>query len=110
MKCISIVQVGFSYSSVLWPWSGYLAVVITPAKKAESWEGIAQGHVSLTVVSPPQESDIEPRRSTIKLPVRVKVIPTPPRRYMIDKNNVNFTQHELRKTTAVLINKTRNIQ
>lgn len=48
------LQVGFSYSSVLWPWSGYLAVVITPAKKAESWEGIAQGHVSLTVVSPPQ--------------------------------------------------------
>lgn len=73
------IQVGFSYSSVLWPWSGYLAVVITPAKKAESWEGIAQGHVSLTVVSPPQESDIEPRRSTIKLPVRVKIIPTPPR-------------------------------
>ena len=29
-----------------------------------------------------QESDIEPRRSTIKLPVRVKIIPTPPRRYV----------------------------
>ncbi|XP_015778554.1 PREDICTED: membrane-bound transcription factor site-1 protease-like [Acropora digitifera] len=73
------IQVGFSYSAVLWPWSGYLAVIITPTEKAASWEGIAQGHVSLTVVSPPQESDIEPRRSTIKLPVRVKVIPTPPR-------------------------------
>lgn len=48
------VKVGFSYSSVLWPWSGYLAVIITPSQKAESWEGIAQGHVSLTVVSPPQ--------------------------------------------------------
>ena len=48
------VKVAFSYSCVLWPWSGYLAVIITPAQKAESWEGIAQGHVSLTVVSPPQ--------------------------------------------------------
>lgn len=54
IKAYFFFQVGFSYSSVLWPWSGYLAVVITPAKKAESWEGIAQGHVSLTVVSPPQ--------------------------------------------------------
>ena len=32
-----------------------------------------------------QEFDIEPRRSTIKLPVRVKVIPTPPRRFVNSK-------------------------
>ena len=56
------VKVAFSYSSVLWPWSGYLAVIITPAQKAESWEGIAQGHVSLTVVSPPQVWVVVSRR------------------------------------------------
>ena len=42
----------FSYSSVLWPWSGYLAISISVTKKAASWEGIAQGHVMITVASP----------------------------------------------------------
>ncbi|KAK3746384.1 hypothetical protein QZH41_018216 [Actinostola sp. cb2023] len=73
------IEVAFTYSPVLWPWSGFLAVSITAATSAAAWEGIAQGHISITVVSPPQESEIEPRTSTIKLPLRVKVIPTPPR-------------------------------
>lgn len=42
----------FSYSPVLWPWSGYLAISISVAKRAASWEGIAQGHVMITVSSP----------------------------------------------------------
>lgn len=37
---------------MLWPWSGYLAVSISVTKKAASWEGIAQGHVMVTVASP----------------------------------------------------------
>lgn len=46
------IEVAFSYSSVLWPWSGYLAISISVTKKAASWEGIAQGHVMVTVASP----------------------------------------------------------
>lgn len=46
------IEVAFSYSSVLWPWSGYLAISISVTKKAASWEGIAQGHVMITVASP----------------------------------------------------------
>lgn len=46
-----------SYSPVLWPWAGYMAVSISVAKKAASWEGIAQGHVMLTVTSP-AENDV----------------------------------------------------
>ena len=53
--CISIhFQVGFAFSEVLWPWSGYLAVYITAAKKAMDWEGVAQGQVILTIESPPK--------------------------------------------------------
>lgn len=37
---------------MLWPWSGYLAISISVTKKAASWEGIAQGHVMVTVASP----------------------------------------------------------
>uniref|UniRef100_A0A8C4S5P3 Membrane-bound transcription factor peptidase, site 1 n=1 Tax=Erpetoichthys calabaricus TaxID=27687 RepID=A0A8C4S5P3_ERPCA len=75
------IDVAVSYSPVLWPWSGYLAVSISVAKKAASWEGIAQGHVMVTVASPSENeskagSEIT---STVKLPIKVKIIPTPPR-------------------------------
>lgn len=53
------IDVAVSYSPVLWPWAGYLAVSISVAKKAASWEGIAQGHVMVTVASP-AENDVSP--------------------------------------------------
>ncbi|XP_070575086.1 membrane-bound transcription factor site-1 protease-like [Ptychodera flava] len=73
------IEVALSHSPTLWPWSGYLAVSITASKTAASWEGIAQGQVTLTVESPPEEGEVEPRRSQLKLAIKVKVIPTPAR-------------------------------
>lgn len=37
------------------------------------------GHISLTIESPASEGEDEPRQSMIKLPLKAKVIPTPPR-------------------------------
>lgn len=54
------IEVAFSYSSVLWPWSGYLAISISVTKQAASWEGVAQGHVTVTVASP-AEVDVSAR-------------------------------------------------
>ena len=48
------IDVAFSYSKTLWPWSGYLAISISVAKSGASYDGIAQGRVSLTVESPPE--------------------------------------------------------
>ncbi|KAG9475255.1 hypothetical protein GDO78_003612 [Eleutherodactylus coqui] len=73
------IEVAFSFSSVLWPWSGYLAISISVAKKAASWEGIAQGHVMITVASPEENENGDDQFSTVKLPIKVKIIPTPPR-------------------------------
>ncbi|KAM7058356.1 membrane-bound transcription factor site-1 protease isoform 1-T2 [Molossus nigricans] len=74
------IEVAFSYSSVLWPWSGYLAISISVTKKAASWEGIAQGHVMITIASPAEESkNGAEQTSTVKLPIKVKIIPAPPR-------------------------------
>uniref|UniRef100_A0A6I8S805 Membrane-bound transcription factor site-1 protease n=1 Tax=Xenopus tropicalis TaxID=8364 RepID=A0A6I8S805_XENTR len=75
------IEVAFSYSSVLWPWSGYLAISISVAKKASSWEGIAQGHIMVTVASPEENESKNGAEqfSTVKLPIKVKIIPTPPR-------------------------------
>ncbi|KAL3859602.1 hypothetical protein ACJMK2_009816 [Sinanodonta woodiana] len=73
------LDVSFAYSKVLWPWSGYLAVSISVSKHAALWEGVAQGQVTLTVESPPEADEKEPRVSKLKLPIKVKIIPTPSR-------------------------------
>ncbi|XP_071958480.1 membrane-bound transcription factor site-1 protease-like isoform X2 [Antedon mediterranea] len=73
------IEVAISHSSLLWPWSGFLAVSLTVSKDAAGWGGIAQGRITLTVESPPQNGEDAPRRSHLKLPIKVKIVPTPPR-------------------------------
>ncbi|XP_033110005.1 membrane-bound transcription factor site-1 protease-like isoform X2 [Anneissia japonica] len=75
----NFIEVAISYSPLLWPWSGYLAVSVTVSKDAAGWGGIAQGRITLTVESPPQNGEDTPRQSHLKLPIKVKIIPTPPR-------------------------------
>ncbi|XP_022662431.1 membrane-bound transcription factor site-1 protease-like isoform X2 [Varroa jacobsoni] len=74
-----MLNISFSYSEVLWPWSGYMAMHIVVNEKGAAFEGVAQGFVSLTVESPPGPNEEKPRRSRIELPLKVRVIPTPPR-------------------------------
>jgi membrane-bound transcription factor site-1 protease len=74
------LNVSVSYSTEIWPWSGWLAVHIQVRQEAQQFEGIAQGHLSLTIESPRSlEDDPEEFTSSITLPIRVKIIPTPPR-------------------------------
>jgi len=49
------------------------------AEQARNWEGIAQGQIVVEVESVTEDVNIEPKVSIITLPVRVKIIPTPPR-------------------------------
>lgn len=81
-----LINVSVSYSGVLWPWSGWMAVHIIVNEAADGFEGIAQGHVSVTVESPQIEN------STISFPLRVKIIPKPPR----DKRILWDQYHSLR--------------
>lgn len=73
------LELAFGYPEVLWPWSGFISIHFLVTAEAAQWEGIAQGHVSLTVESSPGEGETEPRRSNLKLPIKAKIIPTPPR-------------------------------
>ncbi|KAJ9596968.1 hypothetical protein L9F63_011998, partial [Diploptera punctata] len=73
------LDIAITYSELLWPWSGWMAVSIAAAKTAANWEGIAQGHIALTVESPPEDGETEPRQSSVKLAIKAKIIPTPPR-------------------------------
>lgn len=52
---------------------------VAVAREAKVWTGTAQGHIELTVESPPEEGESQPRTSTIKLAIRANIIPTPPR-------------------------------
>ncbi|KAH1002640.1 membrane-bound transcription factor site-1 protease-like isoform X2 [Dendroctonus ponderosae] len=73
------LEVSVAYSEELWPWSGWLGVSLSVSLEGASYEGIAQGHITITVESPPQNGEIDPRSSTVELLVRAKIIPTPPR-------------------------------
>lgn len=73
------LEVCLTYSEVLWPWSGWLAVSLSVARSAATWTGIAQGHIEVTVESPPEEGETSVRRSTVKLALKASIIPTPPR-------------------------------
>ena len=57
--CYDPLQVSISYSSRLWPWSGHMTVMVGVAQQAATFEGVAQGHVSLTVTSRPVSSILE---------------------------------------------------
>lgn len=73
------LDISISYSDILWPWAGWMAVYISVSPEATAWDGIAQGHISLIVESPASETGQEPYKSEIKLSLKAKIIPTPPR-------------------------------
>ncbi|XP_055854672.1 membrane-bound transcription factor site-1 protease isoform X2 [Episyrphus balteatus] len=75
----NLINVSISVSEVLWPWSGWMAVHIVVNEKGTNFEGLALGHITLTVQSLAGPEESEARNSTVSFPVRVKIIPKPPR-------------------------------
>ena len=73
------LTVDFEYSNVLWPWSGFLALYIRVLPEASAVDDVASGEVAFEIVAPPALGEKSPRRSKVNFPVKVKIIPTPPR-------------------------------
>lgn len=73
------LNVAITYSEILWPWSGWIALYFSASDLASNWEGVAQGHISLTVESPSDDGNNTILTSELMLPIKVKIIPTPPR-------------------------------
>lgn len=65
-----LLEIAISHSELLWPWSGWLAVHLTVSEEGATYEGLAHGHISITVESPPGFGEVEPRQSTVNLPIR----------------------------------------
>ena len=70
------LRVAVTFSAHIWPWAGWLALHFSVAPEAREYEGVAQGELELTVESPGPGGAVS---STVRLPVRVKIIPAPPR-------------------------------
>ena len=43
----SHLDVAFTWSPVLWPWSGWISIFISVRETAYNWEGVAQGKMFL---------------------------------------------------------------
>jgi membrane-bound transcription factor site-1 protease len=74
-----LLDIQFTYSDVIWPWTGFVGLHLRIKPEGSTHAGIIHGNISFTVVSPPARGEDRPRRSLCVLPLKVAVIPTPPR-------------------------------
>ncbi|KAJ8749806.1 hypothetical protein K2173_013209 [Erythroxylum novogranatense] len=75
----NLLNIHFTYSELIWPWTGYLALHMQIKDEGAQFTGEIEGYVSLTIYSPPAPGEKGPRSSTCILQLKLKVIPTPPR-------------------------------
>ena len=47
-----MLEISLSYSQVLWPWSGWLAVSISVSEQGALFTGEAAGQITLTISTP----------------------------------------------------------
>ncbi|XP_053954012.1 membrane-bound transcription factor site-1 protease [Anastrepha ludens] len=73
-----VLNVAVSYSPSLWPWSGWMSVHIAVNENGRAFKGVAEGHISLEIecLQEQQEGKVVTK---INFPLKVTVIPKPPR-------------------------------
>ena len=83
-----LLQISFEHSTVIWPWTGFLALRISVLSPGQFFSGVAEGVVRFTVVSPPINfrrtlNKTEPipseQLSYVMLPIKIGIVPTPSR-------------------------------
>lgn len=75
----NLLSIHFTYSEVIWPWTGYLALHMQIKEEGALFSGDIEGNVTFRVYSPPAEGETSRRFSTCVLQLKLKVVPTPPR-------------------------------
>ncbi|XP_065848954.1 subtilisin-like protease SBT6.1 isoform X2 [Euphorbia lathyris] len=75
----NLLNIRFTYSDIIWPWTGYLALHMQIKEEGTQFSGEIEGNVTITVYSPPAPGEKGPRNSTCVLQLKLKVIPTPAR-------------------------------
>lgn len=75
----NLLGIHFTYSDVIWPWTGYLALHMQIKEEGAHFSGVIEGNITVRIYSPPARGETIPRSSTCILHLKLKVIPTPPR-------------------------------
>lgn len=74
----NLLSIRFTYSDVIWPWTGFVALHMQIKEEGSLFSGIIEGNVTLKVYSP-HYGEKDGRISTCTLYLRLRVAPTPPR-------------------------------
>ncbi|XP_052487842.1 subtilisin-like protease SBT6.1 isoform X2 [Gossypium raimondii] len=75
----NLLRIHFTYSEVIWPWTGYLALHMQIKEEGAHFSGVIEGNVTVRIFSPPAQGEKTARTSTCVLQLKLNVIPTPPR-------------------------------
>eukprot|EP01117_Protostelium_nocturnum_P001157 TRINITY_DN1147_c1_g1_i3.p1 TRINITY_DN1147_c1_g1~~TRINITY_DN1147_c1_g1_i3.p1 ORF type:complete len:1066 (-),score=261.97 TRINITY_DN1147_c1_g1_i3:935-4132(-) len=78
-----LLELSFGHSEVFWPWTGYFSISIRVSEEGATFQGDAEGVIEFTVVSPPGEGETEEREQLVRFPLKVNIVPTPPRKQRI---------------------------
>ncbi|XP_039143352.1 subtilisin-like protease SBT6.1 [Dioscorea cayenensis subsp. rotundata] len=75
----NLLSIHFTYSDVIWPWTGFLALHMQIREEGTQFSGVIEGNVTVKVYSPALGAEKDRRSSTCVLHLKLKVIPTPHR-------------------------------
>ncbi|KAE8714143.1 Subtilisin-like protease SBT6.1 [Hibiscus syriacus] len=75
----NLLSISFTYSEVIWPWTGYIALHMQIKEEGAHFSGVIEGNVTVRIYSPPAQGEKTTRSSTCVLQLKLNVIPTPPR-------------------------------
>ncbi|CAM6003006.1 unnamed protein product [Sphagnum balticum] len=75
----NLLHIQFTYSDVIWPWTGFLGLHLRIKSNGSSFQGTIEGNIVFRVLSPPVKGENIPRSWECILPLKVAVIPTPAR-------------------------------
>ncbi|GMI88580.1 SITE-1 protease, SITE-1 PROTEASE [Hibiscus trionum] len=75
----NLLSIRFTYSEIIWPWTGYLALHMQIKEEGAHFSGVIEGNVTVTIHSPPAYGERGARSSTCILKLKLNVVPTPPR-------------------------------
>ncbi|KAH8370368.1 hypothetical protein KR093_003164, partial [Drosophila rubida] len=72
------LNISTSYSTMIWPWTGWISVYIAVNKDGEHFAGTAKGCLIVVIESYPFGSN-QTHESEVRLPLNIKITPRPPR-------------------------------
>eukprot|EP01087_Luapelamoeba_hula_P020230 TRINITY_DN6871_c0_g1_i1.p1 TRINITY_DN6871_c0_g1~~TRINITY_DN6871_c0_g1_i1.p1 ORF type:complete len:1117 (+),score=136.46 TRINITY_DN6871_c0_g1_i1:101-3451(+) len=73
------LEISFSHCKRIWPWTGWISIGMRVSSAGANYDGEVDGVVRFSVLSAPGSGESVPRVTDIEMPLRVRIIPTPPR-------------------------------